>query len=429
MKQSVLHIFIICIFTLPLFSQSLYVVHLDGIINPVAVELVNDAIEKANIDSASVILIEMDTPGGLMKSMRMIVKEELNSNAPVIVYVSPSGSRAGSAGVFITLAAHVAAMAPGTNIGAAHPVSIGGTIDSSGVMTKKILNDAVASIRSIAKKRNRNESWAEDAVRKSASITVSEAVELNVVDFMAEDIEEVLKKTQQLQLNNPMLPELNYTSLRRVDIYKSWRQKILDFISDPTIAYMLLLIGIYGIMFEFYNPGAIFPGTLAVICLIMAFYGMQTLSVNIAGVLLILVGFVLFILEIKITSYGFLTIGGLVSFILGSVMLFNTSFPGVSIPWPVIIAAAVFTFLFMVFAVGMAIRAQAQKITTGVEGLVGQVGTAAQTFKNNQGEIYVHGEIWAARLEKFDSVKKGEQIQIVSMKGMNAIVKKLKGGE
>jgi membrane-bound serine protease (ClpP class) len=405
-----------------LHGQYLYRVYLEGVINPVAVEYLQEVIDRAEQDSASAVLIYLDTPGGLMKSTRMIIKKFLSSRAPIIVYVSPPGARAGSAGVFITMAAHIAAMAPGTNIGAAHPVGLGGQMDTSQVMSQKVTNDAVAFIRSIAHQRKRNEDWAEDAVRKSVSITAEEAMKLNVVDIVAEQESEVLKQAEVIyQKKYDQL--FHFTKLQPEDVKKTFRQTILDFISDPSIAYILLLIGIYGLLFEFYNPGAILPGVVGAISLILAFFALQTLPVNIAGILLIIVAFILFILEIKIQSYGMLTVGGIVSFVLGSIMIYNSPIPAFKIPWEVIGAAAGFTLLFVIFAVGFAIRAQKRKIVTGAEGIIGEEGEVFENFAKGKGQVLVHGELWQAWSENGENLKKGTQIKVVEKKGMKLKVK------
>ncbi|GAB4171480.1 MAG: nodulation protein NfeD [Calditrichia bacterium] len=425
MKISRFNLFFILIILFSLsFGQKLYEIHLDGVINPVAIEYLSDIVDKANQDSGSAILIYLDTPGGLMKSTRMIIKKFLSSETPIIVYVAPPGARAGSAGVFITMAAHIAVMAPGTNIGAAHPVGLGGGMDTSQVMSQKVTNDAVAFARSIAHERKRNEDWAEAAVRESASITAQEALELNVIDLIAENQTELLTQAGKI-FAEKYGKEIDFTDFRIIPVYKSWRQTLLDFISDPTIAYILLLIGIYGLMFEFYNPGAILPGVVGAISLILAFFSLQTLPVNIAGILLILVAFVLFILEIKIPSYGMLTVGGVLSFILGSIMLYSSPLPAFKLPWEVIGAATIFTLLFVIIAIGFALKAQKRKITTGAEGIIGEEGIAMENFRNGKGQILIHGEIWQAINEDEKEIKKDDEIVVTGKKGMKLFVRHL----
>jgi membrane-bound serine protease (ClpP class) len=407
-------------------AQDTPVVHIltyDGVINPVATDVIRESIKQTEEEGGECLVIEMDTPGGLMKSMQIIVKDILSSPVPIVLFVSPSGSRAGSAGVFITYAAHVAAMAPGTNIGAAHPVNLQSGADTSATMMEKITNDAVAFIKSIAEKRNRNEEWAEKAVRESASIPASEALELNVVDVIATDIDSLLnwlngKEYEVLEGKKV----LNTEAARKVKIEISWRFKLLNVISDPNIAYILLLIGIYGIFFELYNPGAILPGVVGGICLIMAFYALHTLPVNYAGLLLILFSIILFIAEIKIPSYGMLSVGGVVSLVIGSIMLFKNSLPFLKVSWKIIAFATIITTLFFVVAIGLGLRAQRRKPVTGKEGLVGERGTAVDDFTKGKGQVSVHGEIWEAQTE--EKLKRGDAIKVISVDNLIIMVKK-----
>ena len=400
-------------------------IKIDGTINPVAARFISESIKKAVHDNAEVLLIEMDTPGGLMASTHVIVKDILAAEVPVVVYVAPSGSRAGSAGVFITLSANIAAMAPGTRIGAAHPVSLGMTPtqkDSTGssVMDEKVLNDAVAFIRSIAERRGRNADWAELAVRESESITEKEALELNVVDLVTPSIDSLLialnGRKVSLNLGEKTLDTKDATI---VDRTMSFRYRFLDLISDPNIAYILLLLGIYGLFFELYNPGAILPGIVGGISIILAFFAFQTLPINYAGVLLILFSIVLFLLEIKVTSYGMLTIGGVLSLILGSIMLVEAP-SGLSVSLGIILPAALVTTLFFLFAVGMGIRAQARKPTTGKEGIIGEIGVVEKAL-TPRGQVMVHGELWAAEADS--DIEVGQKVEVVSM---NRLVVKVK---
>ncbi len=421
--------FIILLLTVfSLFAQPKHLVHimtLDGVINPVATDFIRTGIETAEKEDSECLIIQMDTPGGLMKSMQEIVKDIMASPVPVVVYVAPPGSRAGSAGVFITLAAHIAAMAPGTNIGAAHPVNLGMSADTSGTMMEKITNDAVAFIRSIAEKRGRNADWAEKAVRESASVPASEALKLHVVDVIAENVDSLLAWMDGRKVDVLSGEKVLHTANAEKRFIKmSLRFKILNVISDPNIAYILLLIGIYGIFFELYNPGAILPGVVGGISLILAFYALHTLPVNYAGLLLILFAVILFVAEIKIPSYGMLTVGGIVSFVLGSLMLFKGPVPFLTISWKLIAFAAALTALFFLFAVGMGIRAQRKKSVTGREGLIGEVGVALENFNQGRGQVSIHGEIWKAKSE--DKIRKGEDVKVVATEGLNIIVKKLK---
>lgn len=303
--------------------RPVHVVRLEGVIAPSAVQFITTSLQQAQRDRAVALVIELDTPGGLDVSMRAIIKEIMASEVPIVVYVSPSGARAASAGAFLTLAAHVAAMAPGTNIGAAHPVSMGGEMDKE--MARKVTNDAAAYIRSIAEKRGRNVKWAEDAVRKSVSATEKEALRLGVIDLVSERLDDLLAKLDGRRVEVPSGPvTLRTKGAPLVRIEPSFRDRVLRVISDPTIAYILLLLGLAGLYFEFSTPGAILPGILGGIFLILAFYAFQTLPINYAGLLLILLAVVLFIAEAMVVSHGILTMGGVVSMLLGSIMLIDS---------------------------------------------------------------------------------------------------------
>jgi membrane-bound serine protease (ClpP class) len=406
-------------------------IKIDGTINPIAARYISESIKKAAHDNAEALLIEMDTPGGLMASTHVIVKDILASEVPVIVYVSPSGARAGSAGVFITLSANIAAMAPGTRIGAAHPVSLGmpeTQKDSTGksVMDEKVLNDAVAFIRSIAERRGRNADWAELAVRESESITEKEALELKAVDLVTPNIDSLLIAIKGLKVVLILGEKtLNTIGATVVDRPMSFRYRFLDLISDPNIAYILMLLGIYGLFFELYNPGAILPGIVGGISIILAFFAFQTLPINYAGVLLILLSIVLFLLEIKVTSYGMLTIGGVLSLILGSIMLIDSPVPTLRVSLGVIFPATIVTALFFLFAVGMGIRAQAKKPTTGKEGIIGEIGVVQRALNPGQaGQVLVHGELWSA--EANEQIEVGQKVEVIST---NRLVVKVKKSE
>ncbi len=385
-------------------------IKIDGVINPVAREFILESIGQAENDGAELLIIEMDTPGGLMDSMHDIVKRILGAEVPVAVYVSPSGSRAASAGVFITMAAHIAAMAPGTNIGSAHPVNLGGGSDSSRVMTEKIVNDAVASIKSVAEKRGRNADWAEKAVRESVNITETEALQQKVIDYVVPDIDSLLKVVDGREVEVLSGKKVLHTSHARIeDFQMSWRQRVLDILSNPNVAYILMMIAMSGIAFELYNPGAVLPGVIGGICLVMALYSMQTLPVNYAGVLLIIFAVILFLLEIKIASYGILTIGGIISFVMGSLMLIETDISFLQISWKVIAGATMTITLFFVLAIGLVYKAHRRRPTTGKEGLVGEEGVAL-TDLNPDGSVEVHGEIWNASAE--EPITKGQAVKV-----------------
>ena len=394
---------------------------IDGAIGPISVRIIDKAIESSLEDSAEALVIEMNTPGGLDESMRMITRKILNSEVPVIVYVSPSGSRSASAGVFITLSAHIAAMAPGTNIGAAHPVSIGGQMDST--MGEKVANDAAAYIRSIAGKRGRNEAWAEDAVRKSVSITENEALKLGVIDFVSANLRGLLDSCDGRKVSLPSGERVLSTKnieVRRAQI--SARNKILEVITNPTIAYILLTLGMWGLFFELSNPGAIFPGIVGGICLILAFFALQSLPINYAGLLLIILALILFILEVKIVSHGALTIGGIISMIFGSLLLFESPAPYMRVSLVVILCVVGATAAFFLFAMGMAIQAQKRKVTTGDKGLVGMVGVT-RTPLNPEGDVFIHGEIWKAEADQ--TIEIGEKVIVTAVENLTLRVTKI----
>jgi membrane-bound serine protease (ClpP class) len=395
---------------------------IDGAIGPISARIIDKAIDSSVEDSAEALVIELNTPGGLDESMRLITRKMLNSEVPVIVYVSPSGSRAASAGVFITLSANIAAMTPGTNIGAAHPVSIGGQIDST--MAEKVENDAAAYIKSIAAKRGRNVTWAEESVRKSVSITESEALKLGVIDFVCANVRDLLDSCDGRKVELPSGEKVLNTKnieVRRAEI--SARDKILEVITNPTIAYILLTLGMWGIFFELSSPGAIFPGIVGGICLILAFFAFQSLPINYAGLLLMILALILFILEVKIVSHGALTIGGIIAMILGSLLLFESPLPYMRASLVVIICAVAATAAFFIFAMGMAARAQRRKVTTGDKGLIGKEGIA-RTQLNPEGDVFIHGEIW--RAEADETIEKGEKVIVTGVENLTLRVTKKK---
>ena len=401
----------------------IYLLKVDGIINPASAGYIVRGIDKAEQDGASCLVIEMDTPGGLMESMRSIVKRMLGSRVPIIVYVAPSGSRAGSAGVFITLAANIAAMAPGTNIGAAHPVQMGEKIDKT--MEAKILNDTVAYIKTIAKQRGRNEQWAEKAVRESVSVHEDEALKLGVIDLISPSLEDLLVRVdgREVTVSPGKIIALKVRGAEVKNINMSFRDRFLDIISNPSIAYILLMLGFYGLLYELASPGAILPGVIGGICLILAFFAFQMLPINYAGVALILLGIILFIAEVKITSYGMLSVGGVISLLLGSVMLINSPADFLRISFiKVILPVVLMSAAFFLFALVMVVRAHRRRPTTGKEGLVGGKGVATTDLKP-EGVVEIRGELWNAVAE--ETIKAGEKIQVKETEGMKVKVIKI----
>ncbi|MCC2643064.1 MAG: nfeD [Nitrospira sp.] len=391
----------------------------DGVITPVSAEYLHDAILAAQEGGAQALIIRLNTPGGLDTSMRLIIKDITSATIPVVVYVSPSSGRAASAGVFITMAAHVAAMAPGTNIGAAHPVALGGEMDKT--MKEKVENDSVAYIKSIASQRGRNAAWAEDAVRKSLSATEREALKLKIIDLVAEDLPGLLKQLDGRSIPLSSGPTVMRTAGATVrEFPMGLRLEFLKTLSDPNIAYVLMTLGTVGLIAELYNPGALLPGIVGAISLILAFYSLQQLPVNYAGVLLFLLGIVLLILEATVTSFGLLAIGGIISMILGSVMLIKTDVEFLQISWsvilPVVGLAAAFSFLM----VGMGVKAMRRPPVTGREEMIGLVGVV-KTPLAPAGQFAVRGELWEAVSD--EPLQPGDEAEVIRIDGLRLSVK------
>ena len=402
-------------------SRQVQVITIDGVINPVVAEFIIKAIKSSVSENAECLIIQMDTPGGLDLSMRSIIKEMMNADIPVVVYVSPSGSRAASAGAIITLAAHLAAMAPGTNIGAAHPVALGGG-KMEDEMAAKVENDAAAYVESIATKRNRNKEWAIKAVRESVSITEKEALKIKVIDLIASDLTDLLTQIDghkvSTALGDKTLSTKNAATTR---IEMGLREKILDTLSNPNIAYILMMAGLLGLYFELSNPGAIFPGIVGGISLILAFFAFQTLPVNYAGILLILLAVILFILEIKVTSFGMLSVGGIIALFLGSLMLFDSPAPFLRVSLDTIIPVVAVTSGLLILAISLAIKAQRRKPTTGKEGLLGETGVAKSTI-DPQGKVFIHGEYWDAISD--EPIPEGTRVKAIEVNNIVIKVKK-----
>lgn len=420
MKRFLSYCLFVFLFPLITVAQTVISMKIDGTINPASADFIHGGIRKAVKEKAECIIIHLNTPGGLLKSTRVIVSDILESEIPVVVYVSPGGAHAGSAGVFITLAAHIAAMAPGTNIGAAHPVAMQQQMDST--MNEKATNDAAAFIRTIAEKRNRNIEWAERAVRKSFSYSETEALEDSVIDLVAKNEKELLEKIngKQIMVSDGAKTLNTATATVKEHEMNVW-EKILDIISDPNIAYILFLLGLYGLLFELYNPGVILPGIVGVIALVLALYSMHALPINYAGVALIVFAIILFLLEIKIVSHGLLTIGGIISLLFGSMMLIkDSSLDMVRISRTVIISATAISALFFVFVLGLGIKAQRRKGVTGIEGLIGVKGEAFTSLEPT-GTVMVKGEIWNAE-SLTGKIGKGERIIVKQMKHLKLYV-------
>ena len=398
------------------------VITVDAAITPAIAKYIIKSVENAHKDGSDGLIILLDTPGGLDLAMRDIVKELLGPPLPVIVFVYPSGARAASAGVMITMAATVAAMAPSTNIGAAHPVAIGlgGKMDET--MAEKVENDAIAYARGIAEKTGRNADWAEEAVKKSVSITAQEALKIDVIDVMAEDVQQLLSKIDGMTVSLPS-GRLTLRSKNAVLNVKKMgiREKVLTTLSNPNIAYLLLMIGLAGLYFEFSHPGAILPGVVGGISLILAFFAMQTLPVNYAGVLLIIFAIILFIAEIKVVSHGMLSVAGIISIVLGSLMLFESPIPDLRVSFSVMIPTIIVISLFFIAVVSLAVKAQMGRPRTGVDGMVGERGRAI-TDIHGEGKAFVKGEYWNAWSN--EPIEAGDDVEVVGMKGLKIEVKK-----
>jgi len=402
-------------------------IDIEGVISPVTLRLVGLAIDRAQAERAQALVIQLDTPGGLERSMRAIVQRMMNAEVPVVVFVAPTGARAASAGVFITMAAHVAAMAPATNIGAASPVALGGGADKT--MMKKIENDAAAFIRTIAIERGRNADWAEKAVREAVAITEREALKLKVIDLIADSVPDLLEKIDGRTVKLPKGTVTLATKgapVRPIEI--GFRDRFLNVITDPNVAYVLMMLGMLGLFFELSNPGVILPGVIGGISLILAFFAFQSLPINYAGLLLILFGIVLLVAEIKIVSHGVLAIGGMISMALGSLMLFDAPEVGFRVSWWVIVPTVGATAGLFLFVVAAGVRALGRPPATGAEGLIGKTATVRERL-GPEGQVMVSGELWRAVAEG-EALEPGAQVRIVAVDGLTLKVAKAeaKGG-
>ena len=429
MKKALLSLMLSALFVwaaLCAHAAEVYTATVQGAITPATAGFISEAIAKGEKKSASALVILLDTPGGLDTSMRDVVKAIMESNIPIIVYVAPSGARAASAGCIILLAAHIAAMAPGTNVGAAHPVELGKST-SDKVMMEKVVRDAEAYVRSIAKKRGRNEdvgSLRGDGKRlRSRQAT---ALEKGVIDVVAGTVRDLLDmvdgRTVETKKGNVVL---HTKGASIIDIEMPFKYKLLGLISDPNVAYILMMIGIYGILFEIFSPGAIFPGVLGGICLILALYSFQALPISYAGAFLILLGIIFFILEVKIISHGVLGVAGIISVVIGSIMLVDLPSGGaLSISWQSIIAVALLSALFVFGVLSFAIKAQMSKVKTGKEGLMGETGIT-KTVVHETGKVLIHGELWNAVSD--EPIKAGEKVIISKVENLTLKVRR-KGG-
>lgn len=408
-------------------QDQIMVLKISGAINPVVADFIEHEIESANAAGETLIVLEMDTPGGLDTSMRQIIKAIQTSRVPVAAYVSPSGSRAASAGTFITIASHIAVMAPGTNIGAAHPVNLMGG-DKSGqgepsTMEEKVVNDAAAYIRSLAEARGRNAYWAEKAVTHSQSISAEEAKKLNVIDFIAGSVEALVLAVEGREVAVAGGEKITLHTEGKKIVYREMnkRERILDIISNPNIAYILMMMGMVGLYFELSNPGLILPGVVGGISMILALYAMQTLPINYAGLLLIMLGMILFIAELNTPTFGLLSAGGTIALLLGSLMLIDSDDPAMQISRSILIPTMGIAVVITVGSLYLASKSAMLKVVTGAEGLIGALGIAHSEL-NPEGTVMVHGEIWNA--ESDGKIEEGEQVVIEKVEGLKVKVKK-----
>jgi len=405
-------------------TKRITLIEIDGTINPATVDYIRSGMESAKENSSEALIILLDTPGGLLTSTKAIVKALLNSPVPIIVYVYPSGATATSAGVFITLSANIAAMADGTSIGAAAPVLLGpggGGQKSKDEekekngddkkMSEKIENFASSFIESIAEKRGRNVKWAIDAVRSSASITATEALKKDVIDLISPNLNELINEIDGREVTLPTGKRILNTKGAIVDrVNMNAKQRLIDILSTPDIAFLLISLGSLGLFIEFYNPGLIFPGVAGAICLLLGLVSLQILPFNYAGLALLTLSILLFIAEVYVTSYGLLAIGGILSFILGALLLFDTPESDVRVGFNVVIAAALAIGLFFTFVAYYLVKSQRSAISLGFEGLMGEVGVAVTTIEN-KGKIFIHGEYWDA--ESDETIREGEKVKVV----------------
>jgi membrane-bound serine protease (ClpP class) len=422
-------------------NNSIIQLSINDVIGPATDDYIERALATATREQAELVIIQMDTPGGLDTAMRGIIKNITNSTIPVATFVAPTGARAASAGTYILYASHIAAMAPGTNLGAATPVQIGGMPTpgdenkkkeskdktsqpaAGDAKTKKVINDAVAYIRGLAELHDRNQDWAEKAVREAASLQASEALKLNVIDIIADSVPDLLKKLDGHEVVVLGKKRTLHTSgLPVKQIEPDWRSRLLSVITNPNIAYILMLIGIYGLIFEFSNPGAIVPGTIGAIALLLALYSFQLLPINYAGVALILLGVALMVGEAFQPSFGMLGIGGTIAFVIGSIILMDTETPGFGIDISVIITFAATSVLVFIFVIGMAIKAKRRPVVSGMEELLGGEAIVDNDF-DKEGTVSIHSEHWNAVTEQ--PLRKGQAVKVTNIKGLILHVKPL----
>ena len=414
-----------------------FLLSINGAIGPAMADYVHRGIEAAQRQGAQLVVLKMDTPGGLDTSMRDIIKDILASPVPVAALVAPSGARAASAGTYILYAAHVAGMAPATNLGAATPVAIGATGTTGGedkadeksgkpaegkgggasAMTRKQVNDASAYIRGLAQMRGRNAEWAERAVREAVSLSATEALKMNVIDLIAADVPDLLKRLDGRKLKAADQERVLQTAGAAVIAFEpDWRTRFLSVITDPSVAYLLVLLGIYALVFEFSNPGLVFPGVVGAICLLIAAYAFRMLPVNYAGLALMLLGIAFMAGELFFPAYGSLGVGGLIAFVIGSVILIDTDVPGFGVPFALVLGVAAASAAFVLFAIGMMLKARKRPIVSGREEMIGRVGEVIEDC-DNEGWARVHGETW--RIHGSTPFKAGQRVRVAALNGLS----------
>lgn len=406
--------------------------HVDGAIGPATADYVIEGIHTAETQHAELIILQMDTPGGLSDSMRSINKAILASTVPVVTYVAPSGSRAASAGTYILYASNIAAMAPATNLGAATPVQLSGGSSSTPAKPqtaeeRKVLNDAVAYIRGLAQQRGRNADWAEQAVRNAASLTAEEALKQHVIDLVADNVPALLAQLNGRQVTTAAgTLTLDTSGIVVRDYPRGFRVQFLEVLTDPTLAYILLMIGIYGLVFEGFHPGGVLPGVVGAIALLLALYAFHLLPVNFAGLALIILGIIMFVTETFVHAYGTLSIGGLAAFVFGSIILMNTGVPGFQVPIGLISGISVAAAIIIVITLWIAVRAHRRPVVSGAEELQSSQGRALSDFANGTGQIMIHGEIWNA--QSAQPIRAGDSVKVLRLEGLKLVVEPANAG-
>ncbi|WP_413111514.1 NfeD family protein [Thaumasiovibrio sp. DFM-14] len=433
---------------MPVRADDVWIIPIDGAIGPASAHFVVTEIESAQREGASLVILQMDTPGGLDAAMRDMIQAITNASVPIATWVGPAGARAASAGTYILLASHIAAMAEATNLGAATPVSlIGGTpkspasdddqtteddnndtatddpkaVPAKTAMEKKVINDARAYITGLARLHGRNAEWAQTAVSEAASIDSHDAADLNVIDFVANSLDEVVEKSQGrvVTLDNHKVT-LSFSEIRWVERQPDWRAELLAVLTNPNIAYLLMMIGIYGIILEFYNPGIGLPGILGGICLLLAMYALQMLPLNYAGLALLLLGIVLMIAEAFSPSFGLFGLGGIVAFVFGSIFLFDSDIPGFQVALPLIAGISLFSVLVIILMLTLLLKVRRQGVTTGAEVMIGKTTVVVDELADGRGEVLLGGERWSAVSSL--PLKKGQQVIVTELKGLTLVV-------